>query len=189
MHTPSLIQIYFGGPLTKNFANVGVMHIRTRLEDLPSFFPRPYHEGVHWSFYVRSLAIVDGSGRGSILSWTDDFGTKYFICSKQSKGRDHAVSAISDAPLVSWLGWDVNAAVSCKTLGKWSINMMHMLANILFLHLFIKFECQSRGWRWVINIILFSECNNRKEMLGGIWNHYARVNDMLVIKCCQVLGY
>jgi len=38
--------------LTKYFGNVGIMHVRTSLQDLSTLILGPHHKGIHWSLYM-----------------------------------------------------------------------------------------------------------------------------------------
>ena len=65
---------YVHWPLTEDFADVGVVHVGTGLEDLASLLAGPDHEGVHGPLDVR-LAGVRLLALGP-----DDLGAEHLAC-------------------------------------------------------------------------------------------------------------
>lgn len=60
--------------LTQYLGDVGVVHIRAGLEDLPPFVLGPYHKGVHRPLDVVAATLTLAS------TLTDDLGSKNLGC-------------------------------------------------------------------------------------------------------------
>lgn len=77
---------------TEDFTDVGVVHVWTRFQDLPSLLPRPHHECIHWSFDMWL------TGFSLVFRWSDYFSynNKMEITDPVSQQSTHPLSCLTE---------------------------------------------------------------------------------------------
>jgi len=100
--------------LTKNLADVGVVHVGAGFEDLASFFLRPHHERVHRSLNVRRAAGLlwrrrSGNDWALNTPWT---GCTRLLCRHTSHTELPTVQKQVRKVLWTWKGVRATAVTS-----------------------------------------------------------------------------